>query len=190
MEIKFKKLDEKALLPIRGTKGSAGIDLVCTGVETGWNEVRQLMLIYHTGLAVEIPEGYVGLLFPRSSICGKSIALTNSVGVIDSDYRGEIKAVFRVTTDVAPALYKEGDRFVQLVIVPVPEFEIIESEELSETERGEGGYGSTDNVESSAATGSDQTESTPNDTESVTQGDDQTATGASGGEANIPEIAK
>lgn len=190
MEIKFKKLSDKAVMPIRGTKGSAGIDLVCTHIETAWNEIKQLMLVYHTDLAVEIPEGYVGLLFPRSSVCGKSIALTNSVGVIDSDYRGEIKAVFRVTTDVAPAVYHEGDRFVQLVIVPIAMYDIIEAEELSKTERGEGGYGSTDNKEGSAAEGSDQTESTSNDTESVTQGDGQTETQASGGEANIPETAE
>lgn len=188
MEIKFKKLSEKATMPTRGTKGSAGIDLVCTGIETAWNEIKQLMLVYHTDLAVEIPEGYVGLLFPRSSICGKSVTLTNSVGVIDSDYRGEIKAVFRVTTDVAPAIYREGDKFVQLVIVPNPEYDLIEAEEFSETERGANGYGSTDdNI--SAATGSDQT-STEADSASTAGETEQTETGASGGDGSIPETAE
>jgi dUTP pyrophosphatase len=102
------------------------------------------MLVYHTGLAVEIPDGYVGLLFPRSSIYKKSLMATNSVGVIDSGYRGEIMMVLKATTDVVPAVYKEGERFAQLVIVPIPEIEVVEAEELSESDRGENGYGSTD----------------------------------------------
>lgn len=68
MELKFKRLEDNAILPIRGTKGAAGIDLTCTKIETALNEANQLMLVYHTGLAVEIPAGYVGLLIPRSSI--------------------------------------------------------------------------------------------------------------------------
>ena len=160
MELKFKRLKDRAVLPIRGTKGAAGIDLTCTDITTALNEANQLMMVYHTDLAVEIPEGYCGLLIPRSSIWKKSLWLTDNVGVIDSDYTGEIMAVMKATTDVVPAIYKPGERFCQLVIVPVPEYTIIEVENLTETERGEGGFGSTgttneDIKKVSAATGSE-----------------------------------
>ena len=144
MQLKFKKLSEKATLPVRAHKSDAGLDLTTIGISSVINECGQLMLVYHTGLAVEIPEGYVGLLFPRSSIYKKSLMATNSVGVIDSGYRGEIMMVLKATTDVVPAVYKEGERFAQLVIVPIPEIEIVEAEELSESDRGTDGYGSTD----------------------------------------------
>ena len=144
MQLKFKKLSEKATLPIRAHKSDAGLDLTTTGISSVINECGQLMLVYHTGLAVEIPEGYVGLLFPRSNIYKKSLMATNSVGVIDSGYRGEIMMVLKATTDVVPAVYKEGERFAQLVIVPIPEIEVVEAEELSESDRGTDGYGSTD----------------------------------------------
>ena len=144
MQLKFKKLSEDAVLPVKAHATDAGLDLTATGITTQINECGQLMLVYHTGLAVEIPEGYVGLLFPRSSIYKKSLMQTNSVGVIDAGYRGEIMAVLKVTTDVIPAVYKQGERFAQLVIVPIPEIEVVEAEELSESDRGENGYGSTD----------------------------------------------
>lgn len=159
MELKFKRLKDSAILPIRGTKGAAGIDLTCTNITTALNEANQLMLVYHTDLAVEIPDGYVGLLIPRSSIWKKSLWLTDNVGVIDSDFRGEIIAVMKATTDVVPAIYKQGERFCQLVIVPVPDYTITEVESLSETERGDNGFGSTGNtneeIKDSAATGSE-----------------------------------
>lgn len=145
MEIKFKKLSEKAVLPKRAYAGDAGMDLTATKITTTINECGQLMLTYHTDLAVEIPEGFVGLLFPRSSIYKKSMAQTNSVGVIDAGYRGEVMVVFKTTTDVIPSIYKEGDRFCQLVIVPIPQFDIVEVDELSPSERGENGYGSSNN---------------------------------------------
>lgn len=155
MELKIKRLTEDAILPIRAHKGDAGIDLTCTTITQEINECGQLTIVYHTGLAMEIPEGYVGLLFPRSSIANKSLALTNSVGVIDSGYRGEVMAKMRSTTDVVPAIYKPGERFAQLLIVPIPEYTITEIAELSETDRGEGGYGSTgDTTEAPAETDS------------------------------------
>lgn len=144
MTLKFKKLSEKAVMPTKAHKSDAGLDLTAVGISTQINECGQLCIVYHTGLAVEIPEGYVGLLFPRSSIYKKSLAQTNSVGVIDSGYRGEIMAVFKTTTDVIPAVYKEGERFCQLVIIPIPDIEVEEADELSESERGENGYGSSD----------------------------------------------
>lgn len=160
MELKFKRLKDSAVLPIRGTKGAAGIDLTCTNITTTLNEANQLMLVYHTDLAVEIPKGYVGLLVPRSSIWKKSLMLTDSLGIIDADFRGEIVAIMKATTDTVPAIYKQGERFCQLVILKKPEYTIKEVEELSKTERGEGGFGSTGTTNEdiktfSAATGSE-----------------------------------
>lgn len=152
MELKFKKLSDKAVMPIRAHKGDAGLDLTVSGISTEVNEGGEVLIIYHTDLAVEIPEGYVGLLFRRSSIAKKNLAMCNAVGVIDSSYRGEITGKFRTTVSTVPSLYNIGDRFVQLVIVPYLEASPIEVDELSETERGEGGYGSTGEKEISAPT--------------------------------------
>ena len=146
MELKIKRLTEDAILPIRAHKGDAGIDLTCTTITQELNECGQLIIVYHTGLAIEIPEGHVGLLFPRSSIAKKSLSLCNAVGVIDQGFRGEVMAKMRSTTDVVPAIYKPGERFAQLVIVPIPEVEITEVAELSETDRGKGGFGSTEDT--------------------------------------------
>jgi dUTP pyrophosphatase len=181
MVLKFKKLSDKAVLPIRAHEGDAGLDLTCTSIEQAINEARQILLVYHTDLAVEIPEGHVGLLFPRSSIYTKSISLTNCVGVIDSSYRGEIKAVFLPTTSGIPTFYNVGERFAQLVIVPIPEIEVEEAEELTATDRGEDGFGSTNNEEVDTNTSADEepqslpeTEGEPiNSEETVDQAADQ-----------------
>lgn len=161
MELKFKRLKDSAILPIRGTEGAAGIDLTCTNITTSLNEANQLLMVYHTDLAVEIPKGYCGLLIPRSSIWEKSLWLTDNVGVIDADYRGEIMAVMKSTTDAVPAIYKPGERFCQLVIVPIPDYTIVEASELTPTNRGDKGYGSTGQTNEdiktvSAATGSEE----------------------------------
>lgn len=145
MEIKFKKLDPRAVAPVRAHKSDAGFDMTATRITTELNECGQLILVYHTDIAVEIPDGWMGLVVPRSSIFKKSITLANCAGVIDSGYRGEITGKFRTTTDVVPAVFKEGERFAQLLILPVPEVQMIESDALSDSERGEGGYGSTGN---------------------------------------------
>lgn len=143
MEIKFKKLDPRAVAPVRANNTDAGYDLVATRITTEINECGQIILVYHTDLALEIPEGYCALFVPRSSIFKKSLALTNSPGVIDAGYRGEILGKFRATTDVVPAVYKEGERFAQLLILPVPDVTFTEAFELSDSERGANGYGST-----------------------------------------------
>lgn len=137
MTIKFKKLNDKAVAPKRAHKTDAGYDLTCTEVE----EQIDGNVRYHSGIAVEIPEGHVGLVFPRSSIYKTGMQLTNSVGVIDAGYRGEIMAVMRRQTyEFAP--YRIGDRFAQLIIMPIPDVTYEEATELSDSDRGEGGYGS------------------------------------------------
>ena len=137
MKIKFKKLTPNAVMPRRGTPGSAGFDLTATSREgIDWHLTR-----YGTGIAVEIPPGHVGLVFPRSSCYKHDVLLSNCVGVIDSDYRGEITFVFLPRAE--QKIYDIGDRIGQLVIVPIPEVEYEEVDELSVTERGAGGYGST-----------------------------------------------
>lgn len=151
MNIKVKKLNEKAVLPVKANVTDAGLDLTCIDITTEVGEDAVMSLVYHTGIALEIPEGYVGLLFQRSSVSKKSLSLTNAVGVIDAGYRGEIMAKFKVNTTSIPAIYKPGERFAQLIIMPIPQVEMQWSEELTESERGEGGYGSSDQVETEAA---------------------------------------
>ena len=140
MKVNFKKLTPEAQKPKFGKPGDAGADLVATSVQLKDNQV-----IYGTGLAVEIPEGMVGLVFPRSSIRNYDLEMSNSVGVIDSGYRGEVMVTFNVN-HLVPSFaskYDVGERIAQLVIVPVPLIQYSEVEELSETSRGEGGHGST-----------------------------------------------
>ena len=153
MKVKVKKLHPDAVIPSYAKPGDAGMDLVA--VSRYLDEFGNL--VYGTGLAFEIPEGYVGLVFPRSSVSKQELQLTNSVGVIDSGYRGEVTVKFKpsnVRFEVDdewfsvfhPGLcnmYGEGDRVAQMIILPYPQIEFEEVEELSETERGAGGYGST-----------------------------------------------
>lgn len=139
MKIQFKKLVQEAQKPKFGKPGDAGADLVATSAD-----MFKGQMIYGTGLAVEIPEGMVGLVFPRSSVRNYNLSMSNSVGVIDSGYRGEIMITFNITEkDKFPATYNIGDRIAQLVIVPVPLVQYTEVEELSETQRGTEGHGST-----------------------------------------------
>ena len=140
MKVLFKKLHPEAVKPKFGKPGDAGADLVATSVDFSRDSNNQI--VYGTGLAVEIPEGMVGLVFPRSSIRNYDLVLSNGVGVIDSGYRGEIMATFNLKNPWAD-IYKVGDRIAQLVIVPVPLITYAETQELSETTRGTGGHGST-----------------------------------------------
>lgn len=138
MKVRIKKMHEAGVIPAYAKPGDAGLDLVA--VSETWND-NNTMVTYGTGLAVEIPEGYVGLLFPRSSISKTNLELSNSVGVIDSGYRGEIMFKFRYNSE--GMVYDVGDRVGQLIILPYPSIEFEEVEELSSTDRGEGGFGST-----------------------------------------------
>lgn len=159
MEVKIKKVHEKAIIPVKAHTTDACFDLTCSNITTEIGEDGQLVIGYHSGVAMEIPTGYVGLLFARSSIFKKSLTLTNCVGVIDSGYRGEIIAKFKTNTNVVPAIYKEGERFAQLMIVPYPEIEFTEVDELEESDRNEGGFGSTDDKK----TAEEQTKTNPED---------------------------
>ena len=141
MKVKIKRLHPEAVIPSYAKHGDAGLDL--TAVSRSYDDDNNYS--YGTGLAFEIPEGYVGLLFPRSSNSKKSLLLSNSVGVIDSGYRGEVSMKFKETTFPYGGEYRVGDRIGQLIIMPYPQIEFEEVEELSVTERNTGGYGSTGN---------------------------------------------
>lgn len=138
MKVRIKKLHEAAIVPKYSKSGDAGLDLTATEIikEEGFQ------ITYGTGLAVEIPLGYVGLIFPRSSIRNYELALTNCVGVVDSGYRGEIQFTFNKIGGVPSKKYDVGDRIGQLIILPYPQIELEEVSELSSTERGDGGFGS------------------------------------------------
>ena len=167
MKVKIKKLHPDAVIPAYAKTGDAGMDLTATSVSV--DEYGNIC--YGTGLAFEIPEGYVGLVFPRSSIFKKGIVLSNSVGVIDSGYRGEVSFKFKPSFDkveevrhpdnpeslglpptaawyeldacgVNDSTYRIGERIGQIIIMPFPQIEFEAVEELSETERGTKGYGS------------------------------------------------
>ena len=137
--IKFKC--EGDFAPTRGTPFAAGIDLYNNGNDIHLSRNGSTAMI-NTLTSVEIPEGFVGLVFPRSSYGVKGMRLRNSTGVIDSDYRGHIK-VFLTKDGNDSLTIKKGDRFAQMVIVPCLLYDIELVEELSDTERGMGGFGST-----------------------------------------------
>lgn len=164
MKIKIKRLVENAVIPTYNKPGDAGMDL--TAVSRVFDEHGNVS--YGTGLAFEIPEGYVGLLFPRSSNCKQDLLLSNSVGVLDSGYRGEVFFKFKPSTifsdnengtnDISDSFdlislpndgynenryYNIGDRIGQIIILPYPQIEFEEVSELSKTERNEKGFGST-----------------------------------------------
>lgn len=152
MKVRIKLLYEDSLMPTKAHANDAGFDLYAHSHEL--DDFGNI--VYHTGIAIEIPKGHVGLLFPRSSNAKKDLLLSNSVGVVDSDYRGEVMFKFKGSVRVAdindeeadewyPELYGDGDRIGQMIIMPYPEIELEESDTLSQTERGTGGYGSSGN---------------------------------------------
>lgn len=139
MQVKFKKLSESAIIPSYAKPGDGALDITATSKEF---DKATGKVLFGTGLAVEIPEGYVGLLFPRSSIIKQPLSLANSVGVIDSGFRGEIKFYFNII-DRPRKNYEPGDRIGQMIIMPHPKIEPVEVTELSSTDRGAGSFGST-----------------------------------------------
>jgi dUTP pyrophosphatase len=139
MRVRIKKLNEIAVIPSYAKDGDAGMDLIATSIIGE----EPFQITYGLGIALEIPKGFVGLVFPRSSIRKTDLSLTNCVGVIDSGYRGELQATFRKHKGVASKTYEVGDRIAQIMIIPYPPIEFDEVAELSDTERGDGGFGST-----------------------------------------------
>jgi len=136
MNVNIKKLHPDAVIPKYAKKGDAGLDLTAVDVVADGST-----LTYKTGLAIELPPWHVGLLFPRSSVYKTGQTLTNCVGVIDSGYRGEI--MLKYTLSPYQREYDIGDRVGQLIIMPYPRIHFVEVDELTPTERGTGGYGST-----------------------------------------------
>lgn len=139
LTVKIKKIHPNAVKPIYSKAGDAGLDLVAATVI----KATPTQVTYGTGLAFEIPEGYVGLVFPRSSIRNYTLSLSNSVGVVDSGYRGEVQITFNRTQFDYTHQYQIGDKVAQIIILPYPQIALVEVTELSETERGIGGFGST-----------------------------------------------
>jgi dUTP pyrophosphatase len=138
MKVKIKKLDDRAIIPQYSKAGDAGLDITAIDVEVTRDYIQ-----YKTGLSFEVPAGFVALLFPRSSISNYDLNLCNSVGVLDSGYRGELLFRFNTTIPFQDAkIYQVGDRIGQIMILPYPQIKFVESEELTNSERGTGGYGS------------------------------------------------
>lgn len=139
MELKVKRIDKSVPMPRYANEGDAGFDLRCTeGVTIQPNET----VIVGTGIAVEVPDGHVGLCFPRSGMAShRDVSLANCVGVVDAGYRGEVKAPLH-NIGVVEQVVAEHERVFQMVVIPFDTCEFVEVEELSETERGQGGFGS------------------------------------------------
>lgn len=137
--MKVKLMNEYAQLPTRGSKDAAGLDLYCPfHIKVPADSQKKIPL----GLAVEIPKGYMGLLLPRSSMSKTPLRCANSIGVIDADYRGELSIAYE-NISCSDYMIFRGDRIAQLIIVPIAIVDVEEVQTLSETERGNGGYGST-----------------------------------------------
>ena len=171
MTIKFKKVSEKAVQPVRATNSGAGYNLTAVSVSTEVNERGQLVLVYHTGIAVEMPEGFEGVIRPVNSIATKTLRMVDAPSAITGSIDDEITVRFITTTDVIPAVYKENEQIAQLVINKIEDVEFVEFIDTTTTEQ-------------SAATdeqGLPETEGEPTNPD--------TADEASGGEANIPEEA-
>jgi dUTP pyrophosphatase len=152
MKVKIQKISPLAKIPSYAKEGDAGMDVIATSIISD----TPTQITYGLGIALEIPNGFVGLVFPRSSIRKTGLQLSNSVGVIDSGYRGELQATFnkvfggegmydemKVNQMQPNDYYKIGDRVAQIMIIPFPPIEFEQVTQLSETERGDGGFGST-----------------------------------------------
>lgn len=139
LKVNVKKLHVDSVIPTYSKDGDAGMDLTIT------REIENttFSVSYGFGIAMEIPKGYVGLIFPRSSVRNTDLILSNCVGVIDSGYRGELQATFKKTSGLDSIKYKVGDRGAQILILPYPQIKFVETDKLSNTDRGVGGFGST-----------------------------------------------
>jgi dUTP pyrophosphatase len=140
IELAFQRLRDDAIVPIRAYPGDAGLDLAaCDRVELNPGE----RAVVGTGLAVAIPEGYAGFVQPRSGLASRhGISVVNAPGLIDSGYRGEVRVVLLNTDRAETFVVEPGTRIAQLVVLEVPQLELVESEKLPESERGVRGFGS------------------------------------------------
>ena len=142
MKVNIKKLNEKAIIPTYGTEFSAGADLYAL-CESDININPGETVLLHTGISVEVPEGYAGLIYARSGLASKKgLAPANKVGVVDSDYRGEVMVALHNHSSQCQ-IVSNGERIAQLVIAPFLKAEFVLSDTLTETVRGQGGFGST-----------------------------------------------
>lgn len=142
VKVNIKKLNENAVIPTYGSQFSAGADLYACNDEPIVIKPHQTVLV-KTGIALEIPEGYAGLIYARSGIASKrGLAPANKVGVVDSDYRGEVMVVLHNHSSIAQEI-EPNERIAQLVVTPFLKVDFCETDELSDTVRGAGGFGST-----------------------------------------------
>lgn len=135
--VRVKRLHPNAVIPSYAKLGDAGMDLTITEIK----EDNDISISYGYGIAMEIPIGYVGLIFPRSSVRKYDLILSNCVGVIDSGYRGEIMSTFKKIGKFSDEKYKVGEKGAQIIIIPIPKIKLIEADTLTDSERGEGGFG-------------------------------------------------
>ena len=139
IDVKIRKVHPDAVIPFRAHPTDAGMDITAVSMEMTEDYVE-----YDTGLQFQLPEGYAMLIFPRSSNSKKDLLLCNSVGILDAGYTGNLKLRFKLTTEgYTEKIYNPGDKVGQIMIMPYPEINFIETEVFNETERGDGGFGST-----------------------------------------------
>ena len=139
IDVKIRKVHPDAVIPFRAHATDAGMDVIAISMEMTEDYVE-----YDTGLQFQLPEGYAMLIFPRSSNSKKDLLLCNSVGILDAGYTGNLKLRFKLTTEgYTEKIYNPGDKVGQIMIMPYPEINFIETEVFNETERGDGGFGST-----------------------------------------------
>ncbi len=140
IELPIQRVRKEAVIPARAYAGDAGLDLAATErIELGPGE----RAVVPTGLAVAIPDGYAGFVQPRSGLASRhGITIVNTPGLVDSGYRGELMVVLHNTDRSEPFVVEAGMRIAQLVVLPIPEVELVEVEELPASERGARGFGS------------------------------------------------
>lgn len=137
LNVRVKRLHPDAIIPTYAKLGDAGLDLTITEIK----EDNDTSISYGYGIAMEIPVGYVGLIFPRSSVRKYDLVLSNCVGVIDSGYRGELMSTFKKIGKFTDEKYKVGEKGAQIIIIPIPKIKLIEADTLTDSDRGTGGFG-------------------------------------------------
>lgn len=154
MELKFRKLREDAVEPINS---DSGISLANIGFTQEFDRSGKMILAYHTGLSVEIPEGYVGLIFSEPSISQRSLALTDGVGILSSGNDGEIVVKFKITTDALPTIYNKEELIARMIVIPIEQVKVsIEKLSIETVETNDGNKSESEQSEGRAAEGDDK----------------------------------